>query len=504
MSSAPSTREQLERLVALAQRALAYWKRALLVFVVGVAIAVPFVFTRPRSYRSETVILYQETIHSSDVPGGEGNAEGARRVGARLREVLLSRASLEPIITEMNLYADRIVRGELIGAVEEMRKNITFRAREGDTFEIAFTGATPEEAQEGTRRLAESILRDATARRAEQAKTVKEFLDAESGRNEADLKRREADLAAFVALHPEYAARLRGPAAGGTTPKAAPSAGAAGASSDSMLAVLEAQAARIDQKLRALPSASARPQAPQGPLPDSPELVAARRDLADKLARYTDKHPDVIAAKNRVRAAEQAQAAAEAARAAAAQESAASGGAEEAALKKELGDVQAQIAFRRAQLAKSGGAASATAPVAPRPASGASAPSSVELEVEFSRLLREVADARDRQQKLDERLFRASITASSVTNDRNIQVSVLDPAYLPVRPVSKSRTLMLGALLALSGVLSLAVAVVSAMLDDRLYDRADLEQLEILPVLAVIPPARPEDIRALPARSDSS
>src|SRR5580704_1229106 len=137
MKPAPTIRDQLDRVVVLLRRSRAFWKRSLAVFIVGALLAVPYVFTRPRSYRSDTVILYQETIRSSDVTGGEGSSEGARRVGGRLRELLLSRASLEPIISDLNLYPDRITRGEPIEAVDEMRKNIVFRAQpDGDTYDI--------------------------------------------------------------------------------------------------------------------------------------------------------------------------------------------------------------------------------------------------------------------------------------------------------------------------------------------------------------------------------
>src|SRR5262249_24671463 len=104
MKSRSDTREQFERAMTLLRRSRSFWRRGLAVFFVGICIVVPYVLTQPRSYRSETVILYQETIRSTDITGGEGSGENARRVGARLREVLLSRASLEPIITDLHLY----------------------------------------------------------------------------------------------------------------------------------------------------------------------------------------------------------------------------------------------------------------------------------------------------------------------------------------------------------------------------------------------------------------
>jgi uncharacterized protein involved in exopolysaccharide biosynthesis len=496
MKSAPTTREQLDHLLVLLQRSRAFWKRGLAVFLVGVLFSVPFVFTRPRSYRSEMVVLYQETIRSSDVTGNEGGSEGARRVGARLHELLLSRTTLEPIITDLDLYPGSIIHGELIGAVEEMRKNIAFRAREGDTYEIAFTGDTPKEAQDVTQRLGDCILHETETRRSEQAKTLKEFLTKESARNAADLKQKEDDLTRFVILHPEFAARLQGlPATASTTP------GATAGGSDPVLAGLQARAARIQRQLSAKPGAPPAPTATFQAPPDSPELTAARRDLADKLALYTEKHPDVIAARQRVRVAEAAQAnVREAALEAFVSQQGDNPGPPEnatdaATLKKQLAILQAQIAARVRTL--SGAPAAAV-----DAGSSVEALAPAEIELEFRRLQREVNDGRDRQQQLDDRLFRASITASSVMDDRNVQVSVLDPPYLPVRPISKPRSLLLAGLLAVCVVLAMATAFISANLDDRIHDRHDIERLDILPVIAIIPKAPARELRQLPPRTD--
>lgn len=478
-----------------------FWKRSFLVFVVVLGVAVPFVFTRPRVYKSETVILYQETIHSSDLTGtggGEGSEAQTRRVGARLREVLMSRANLEPIVKDLNLYNalnDR--RGGLVDAVEDMRKHITFRAREGDTFEISFTGDTPEQTQEVTRRLADAIVQEAVARRAENAKALKDFLDAESERNKTEVKTKEGDLAKFLALHPEFAPPPGTPGAVAVPrPTGVPAMGshAPRPGDDPTIIALEARAARIERQLKPAGTTnggggSGSNAANDAPQADSPELVAARRDLADKLSRFTDKHPDVIAAKNRVKAAEAAQAAARAAAAptsspqpsAPAEEQQALTADERESLKRQLAQLVNEIAIRR-QVLRSGGAAAAGvggAPVVPD--------SPVTLEVEYRRLLHEVDDARDRQRQLDARQFKASITANSVMSDRNIQVSILDPPYLPSHAISQPRStmLMIGGLIAV--FLALLVAVLSARLDDRIHDRIDLEVLDILPIVGVIP-----------------
>lgn len=481
------------------RRGAVYWKRSIAVFLVVAAAAFAFVMTAPRSYKSETVIQYQESIRSGDlVGGGDGSNESARRVGARLKEMLNSRATLEPLITELKLYPSTMESRGLVDAVDEMRKHITFRAREGDTFEIAFESNSRELAQEVTKRLAEVIVQEASSRRAEQAKTLKEFLDAESDRNQIDLKNKEGELAKFLALHPDFAKPTMSDVHSAPAATALPGAGAT--SGDPMLAALEWKASRIERQLKAgaggavdpAPAPKPRSAAP-AKLPDSAELVAARKDLEDKAGRFTDKHPDVVAARNRVRTAEAAQAAAQAAADQAAAAAAAATDDEQPvkpatdanreALTKQLADLKLQIAARR-------GAAGTTAGTGKRveqPAPAANHGAAVDLEVEFRRLQREATEARDRQRQLDDKRFKASITASSVMNDRNIQVSVLDPAFLPTHPSSRPRSTALGVGLLIGFILALGTALISARLDDRIHDRIDLEALDIMPILGVIP-----------------
>jgi hypothetical protein len=389
----------------------------------------------------------------------------------------------------MKLFERLVDKRGMVDAVDEMRKQITFRAREGDTFEISYVGDSPDEVQEVTRRLGECIVREAASRRADQAQAVKAFVDAESDRNQIDLKAKEAALASFLATHPEFARIAAAEAQGGTgaTPGAAtPGAAGAGGSSDPQLAALEYRASRIQQQLAASPAAVTAARPPPPPPQDSPELVAARRDLADKLAKYTDKHPDVVAARARVKAAEAAQAAAQAAAPKPEEPPApVTSEADREALKQQLANLHAQIAARRAQTT----AARPSSSAAPLSSLPPIQEASVTLAVEYRRLQREVADARERQRQLDDKQFKASMTASSVTNDKNIQVSVLDPAYRPSHAISKPRSLLLGVALAICFILALLTAIVSALLDDRIHGRADLERLDVLPVVGVIPRA---------------
>lgn len=504
MSDTATAREKLDHTLGMARRVLAFWKRALVVFIVTCLVAVPFSLTRPRTYKSETVILYQDTMTARlSADGSAGTSEQARRVGARLREVLLSRASLEPIIKEIHVYDALVEKRGMVDAVEEMRKQITFRAREGDTFEISYQGSSPDEVQEVTRRLGDCIVREASSRRAEEARALKAFVDAESERNQKDLREKEGALASFLAENPEFARMAAAEAQGGAAQAPGPVATTPGpVSTDPQLAALEANAWKIERQLAAAATAGTRaPPPPPPPRAESPELQAARRDLADKLAKYTDKHPDVAAARARLRAAEEAEAAA--AKTAAPppapppeEPSPALTPTERDALRQQLATLQAQIAARRHALAaaKTGKADASAGPAtatAPQDASIARA-------VEYRRLAREVADARERQRQLDDKQFKAAISANSANDDRSIQVTVLDPAYRPTHAISRPRSLLLAiALIACFGI-ALATAFASALFDDRIHGRADLERLDVLPVVGVIPRAT----SLVPSRAD--
>ena len=68
------------------------------------------------------------------------------------------------------------------------------------------------------------------------------------------------------------------------------------------------------------------------------------------------------------------------------------------------------------------------------------------------------------------------------------RLAVIDPAFKPARPSGPGKTIFLAAGMILFLTLGLSLAIGLAVIDDRLYRRADLERLGVT-VLAVIPPA---------------
>lgn len=486
--------ETVENALTFVRRALMFWKRSLLTFVVVAIVGVPMVFLKARVYRSETIVLYQVKIRQEHLTGGE-TADNARRVGAHLKERLLSRASLEPIVKETPRWATLAERRGIVDATDELRSHITFRAREGDTFEIGYEGLKPEEAQDVTKRLAERVLQLSNEDAAVGTKGTKELLEQQSKQNKQKLDESQAQLSILLAQHPELKALLPpGSGLGGATtiviaPTAVTPATPPPGTKDPVLYQMESEKAHLERRLRAGSGAAEPAPTAAAPREESQEVKDARKNYQEKLQSYTPQHPDVIAAKRQL---DQA-IANDAARAKTAPKPdapAPSGKLSEA----EREQIEARIRELRNQIARHVAEKKGLPPPPPvaggssaTPKATASTPSAVALEVEFRRLFREVESFKENQRQLDEKLFKINLLGGAAESKEGNQVRILDPAYLPAHPSSKPRSTQLAMFLGIGLVLAALIAVGSAKMDDRIHAVEDLESLDLLPVVGEIP-----------------
>ncbi|HVR64397.1 MAG TPA: hypothetical protein VMU50_21000, partial [Polyangia bacterium] len=252
------------------------------------------------------------------------------------------------------------------------------------------------------------------------------------------------------------------------------------------LAGLEMQASQIEDMLatatsaRPVPAAGASPAEQAAALSRSQAeaaLSAARRELADRRATFTDEHPDVKAAQRRVLEAEsdlrRSNAAiiahpTPAAEAAAAEEDPA-GSARAASLRRALGAVRAQISSIRSRTAPK--------PLVPKASGKASNADqgAVAVDTEWTRLFRDVSEARERQNQLESRQFQTSLYATLASSGGAGRLVIVDPAFKPIRPVAGRRMTM--ALMGGAGSVALALLVMLclAFLDERLYSTGDVQ-----------------------------
>jgi capsular polysaccharide biosynthesis protein len=459
-------REQIERSTAFLRRALRFWPSVPLVLALGaVACAVFFVVRKP-TYRSETVVLYSQPASAP----GESSEQmgGARNVTVRMKELLMSRPKLERVVGEFGLYPD--VRSDLgMGeAVEELKKHIEYRAPGGDTFSIAFLGRSPDEVQGVTKRLAALVIEQDSELRKNQARVTRDFLVAEKAKTEATLRSAERELAAFMALHPRFALDVTplatGAAIRATTPAVVPGAQPAPA----RMTVFVPK--RVSPGGAAPAAGSPRTMVPTTVDADSEiaranaAVAAARTHLAEQLERYTPAHPDVRSATAAVKRAESRlstlAAAAPPAAAPAVPAPTASPSTEASPV------APAAAAPQRV-------ASAPAPPVAPASQPAGSAGDVVALETDWLKLTRAATEARQRYDQVSAALFKADIVASSESGGRGLQMTVIDPAYLPTRPQPPGRLLIAAVILGAALALGVALALIRAVLDDRIFEARD-------------------------------
>lgn len=442
----------------LIRRALRFWRLGLVVFIGVLSLAALLAWRTPRVYRSESVILYRQ-------PPRQGYAESdtSRRVGARLQDMLVARDRLARIVKEL-----RLADGDLDAFIDGMKPKIALRVRDGNTFTISFDGDTPAEAQAVTARLAQTLIEDDGKQRAQAAHQMQRFLEAEKQRFETDVRQREEALASFLHQHPELVlAAPRG----------------SGGSNDATVAAISAELERLRGSGRSVAGAPASPR--QGPDPElvqaerraANELAQAQRDIAERQQRLTEAHPDMIAARDRLRIAEGAALRARAALNAAERPEPAPT-AVTATAAPPAPDGQIAALERRLARLRSG-----PPPERLRPGDRELA----QRQVQLQSLRHDVDQARDRLASLEDRQFQATLAAKLEASHDVGQLMVLDPAYRPGLPLVDTKKKLLIAGLGLALLLAAGAALLRALTDDRLFDRTDAEWLAGYPVLAQVP-----------------
>ncbi len=500
-SAFATPREVITWLRSLVSRIARRWRviAVALVFGVGLGAVIPLAVLKP-VYASQVLLLYREGIQASSVLGQQAQEESRKRLAPRLKDMLLSRTHLEKVVKEFELYPGTVERLGPIEGVDELRRHIVFKSHE-DTFEVSYDGENAQVVHDVTKRLGDALIEENARYRFEQAEATKNFLQAEEQRTALEMRGKEEALATFLAQHPEFAQDM---AAGGAAPTAGASvrvaarqaagAAAAGGAIDPRLQALERQAMRLRESINsprpvAIPTRTSDPALVAAKQAAEGELASAQRDLADKQGRFTEQHPDVLAAKSRVRQAEQRveQANGNLARGTAA-EPAHAAPVDEGAIKDQLRSVESAIASRR--ISKKGDKEDERA--GGGGGGGDVSNLIVALETDWNRVNREAYEARERYSQIQDKLFKASILAGVEASGRASQMVIIDPAFKPIRPTKFGKTRVAASVVAGALALGLLIAFALALLDDRLYTERDLRSLGLGPVVHVVPPAGPK------------
>jgi len=127
----------------------------------------------------------------------------------------------------------------------------------------------------------------------------------------------------------------------------------------------------------------------------------------------------------------------------------------------------------------------------------------VAIDTEWTRLNRDVSEARERQNQLETKQFQAQLAATLILGGQGGQIKIADPPFKPMHPVAGER--MKIALLGLAGSLLLALVVIGvfAAFDDRLYAAHDIESFVEDGIIVVIPKIIPRLPAPAPATAQA-
>jgi Mrp family chromosome partitioning ATPase len=521
LSTESTPRERLARVVVLMKRTRRYWQSAAAIAIGGVVLSLLLALSTSRIYRSETTVVYRDAVHA----GREGESPTARisKMGPRLKELVLARPRLTIVIEEMGLYPE-LVQRSMLDAVDEMQKNISFRARTQDTFVISFSHPDPAMAQKVTARLAEVMIQDYSKDSLNAASLTHDFMKRELGEADKAVEDASRALARFLARHPQFTWGLNDSPYAPTAPQ--PGAGVQirrppvvqnGPPPDPVIVALNQRLAQIDAELAGgKPGAAAAATGAPAPANASDAqrqrdaaaaaLAAAEAELQTRLVRLTPAHPDAMAAKSKVDGARAALSAAEnnlrLMRTGMAVPPPPNPVAVAAIdpqrrddLERERRTITGQLAARRSALATTSavepGATPADSAAARDAALDEANKDVVELETEWHKLRLDLERARDHFRKVQDKERVASLSAAAAERESQEELVVVDPAYAPIRPdKGRGRVFFAGSFMALFFALGFAGARV--MLNDTLFDEGDVEAVGGPPLIVALPHISPQ------------
>lgn len=452
----------------------AVWMRRAIVLAVAWVICMGgwFAVSRiPDQYESKARVLVElRQVLPSD---GGATAAAAQQDIDRIRQTLTSAVNLEKVVRGTDLARTITKPADLGARIAGLQKAIKLTAQQDNLFEVSVSGADPAICRQVVQKLIELFRDNNLADNRDASTQSLAFLDQQ-------LAERQQALQAAEAKRADFQSRFLG---------ALPGTG----SLDDRIGAAQQQLGQIEGDLAAAQSslnavnaqmAGTPPSvagggggyvAPAGMGPARTRLAGLQGQLAEARARgFTDAHPDVIALKSQIAAAQ----------AAAAREPMTGGGGGGSvtnplylSLKAMQADKAAQVAAlgqRRAQIQGDLAALNAKLNQAPQVAA------------EQGQIDRDYQVLKDQYSKLLADREQLRISSSAQTQTDTVKFSIIDPPTQPRAPSSPNRPMLLTAVLIVGIGGGAAVAFLLAKLRTTFDTASRLEKASGMPVIGSI------------------
>jgi uncharacterized protein involved in exopolysaccharide biosynthesis len=426
------------------------WQRryyVLICFLAMLALGMVAAFGLPRTYRSTATLLVQSQDLPTTIVDAPTNGAVEQRI-ARIREQVLSRGDLIQLIEQNDLYPRERRAQPLSKIIEDMRHATNVGALSSDigqqsgtqnnTIAIAmsFDYPDPGKAQAVLQSFVSKFLTMDSQDVEDQATLTVRFLQDQASKLQSQISDIEGQLTALKARN-----------------------GAALASSGMPPMIdtgsFSAQISQLQNENRQLIAQSRHPAG------GSDALSSAEAALAAAQAQYSDSHPDVIAAKERVKELRQM----------------AKSATPDQTLQEQIAGNNASI--RQLMEQRDATMARANAAVA----GSARAPAILEQAMQLEN---RATTLRNQYQQISENLLKAQNSARMATEQRAERLSLVEPANLPDRPYSPNRPLLTAAGAAAGLFFGLMLAIGIELVNRPVRSPRQLEQLDV-PVIGLVP-----------------
>jgi protein tyrosine kinase modulator len=427
------------------------WHRRLYViisFVVLFLAGLITAFTLPTLYRSSATMLVESQDLSTDVVEAPGAGKIEERI-AKIRERVLSRGDLISVIEQNDLYPTERRSKPMSYVVDKMRKATTVGALSGDigsggdnksdviAIKMDYDYPDPAKAQAVMQAYVTQFLRMDSEQVEDQANLTVRFLTDQASKLQSQIQAVEGQITALKASNGSALASAGGPAFVDT-------------------GSYTAQIANLENQNRQLLSQS------NGAGGDS-ALSQAEAALAAAQAMYSDSHPDVIAAKERVATLRRAQGPGSVGPSA---------------------SVQEQIRANNAAIAQLNAARNAAVGRANASMAGqARAPAIMERAMQLEN---QANTLRAQYKTVADDLLKAQSSARLANEQRAERLSLVEPPNLPDTPHWPNRPIVIGAGAAAGLGFGLLLALLIELLNRPMRSPAQLQAMG-LPVLGVVP-----------------
>lgn len=423
-------------------------------------------FIEPQYQSTATLLIASQEVPTALVASPFATYADERI--AKIRQQILSRANIVRIIKDLNLYPEEreelpsedvqnLMRGavgvNLVSASDT--NNGGQGARTTIAFSLSFTYADAATAQAVADRLTHMFIGEDKRQRIEQASGTAAFL-ARRGNElrdrlvELDQKRRE--------IQARY---------GGALPDQVALSAQSSSALRAEISRMDAEAQGIMQQNSILAARGAELASAANEAPNSVQLAETK--LVQLTSIYTDQHPDVVAARTALKAAQ-----------ASARKTTPRG----------TGVISSEIAAgrnrvvslsqRRANLVASVGEMERISALAPQAA------------YELNNLERDYDNLKQQYQDIREKQLEAQVAANLQSEGKGEHFSVVDPANWPLQPISPNPKHLV--ILGMAGGLAVGVSLVLIleMLAGLINGQAAIRRLTGVRPLAVVPMLRPD------------